>query len=402
MLMPADLEAVDRRRFARKKDALDVARDLQVVIEPLLFVRFRIDDRVVEREGRLLGDRFEDDEIARRKGGARRAVGQREHAHVLLPVKQRRYHDGSGTEGGPAQICQLRHVFEIGEVDGLAAFPGTAEQAFAGIDGVRAEITVKCDGRGGSLLQDAVGHFDERRTTLGKECRLQARPGAIHHVKRATVRIENAGRAFDDQAMQIMRPDDIAKGFAEAVEEIEDEIFLDLDFLVRAFELADAPALPLISQQPADERSDEQPEKKNAHGSEARLLRRAFVLEVLFEVFEDVLEAGNIFRCRLAERLVCLEHCSHLLALRGRRLFGRVAIGLRERLALRGLGPVDLDVEDLVESQTGQQFAASFAAMNHMKEPSPSSFKRSATPAIVPMNVESIMTHFSRSKTNSR
>ena len=257
--------------------------------------------------------------------------------------------------------------FQIGEVESLAAFPGTAEQAFAGIDGVRAEITVKRDGRGGSLLQDAVGHFDQRRTTLGKECRLQARPGAIGHVKRAAVRIEDADRAFDDQAMQIMRPDDIAKGFAEAVEEIEDEIFLDLDFLVRAFEAADTPALPLIGQQPADERSDEQPEKKKAHGSEARLLRWAFVLEVLFEVFEDVLEAGKIFRRRLAERLVRLEHCSRLLALRGRRLFGRVAVGLRERLARRGLDPVGLNVEDLVEPQTGEQFAASFAAVNDMQ-----------------------------------
>src|SRR4030095_5508632 len=167
--------------------------------------------------------------------------------------------------------------------------------------------------------------------------------------------------------MQIMRPDDIAKGFAEAVEEIENEIFLDLDFLVRAFEAADTPALSQISQQPADERSDEQPEKKKAHGSEARLLRWAFVLEILFEVFEDILEAGEIFRRRLAKRLVCLEHCPRLLALRGRRLLGRVAVALRERLAARGLGPVGLEIEDVIESQTGKQFAASFAAMNDMQ-----------------------------------
>ncbi len=66
--------------------------------------------------------------------------------------------------------------FEIGEVESLAAFPDTADQAFAGIDGVRAEITVERDGRGRSLLQDAVGHFDQRRTTLGKECRLKRVP----------------------------------------------------------------------------------------------------------------------------------------------------------------------------------------------------------------------------------
>ena len=59
----------------------------QIVIEPLLFVRFRINDRVIKRESRLLGDRFEHDEIARVKGRAHRAVANREYAHVLLSVK---------------------------------------------------------------------------------------------------------------------------------------------------------------------------------------------------------------------------------------------------------------------------------------------------------------------------
>jgi hypothetical protein len=49
-----DIKAVDRRRLRGKKDALDVARDLQVVVEPFLLVRFRIDDSVVEGEGCLL------------------------------------------------------------------------------------------------------------------------------------------------------------------------------------------------------------------------------------------------------------------------------------------------------------------------------------------------------------
>ena len=60
----ADLEAVHRRRFCRQQYALNVARDLEVVIESLLFVRLRIDNRVIEREGRLFGNRFEDDKVA--------------------------------------------------------------------------------------------------------------------------------------------------------------------------------------------------------------------------------------------------------------------------------------------------------------------------------------------------
>ena len=92
----------------------------QVVIEALLLVRLRIDDRVVKREGRLLGDRFEDDEIALRERRARRPVAEREHAHVLLSVKQRRDHDRGGAERSAAQRRQLGRVREIAQEDRLA------------------------------------------------------------------------------------------------------------------------------------------------------------------------------------------------------------------------------------------------------------------------------------------
>ncbi len=94
--------------------------------------------------------------------------------------------------------------------------------------------------------------------------------------------IENADRTLDDQPMEIVRPDDVAKGFAEAMEKIEDEIFLDLDFLLRALELQDAPARALISDGPADQRGDEQPEEKKTHEAAAVLVGRALLMEVLF------------------------------------------------------------------------------------------------------------------------
>ena len=36
----ADFKSRDDRRFARQQDALDVARDLEIVIEPFFFIRF--------------------------------------------------------------------------------------------------------------------------------------------------------------------------------------------------------------------------------------------------------------------------------------------------------------------------------------------------------------------------
>ena len=93
--------------------------------------------------------------------------------------------------------------------------------------------------------------------------------------------------------MQIVRPNDIAKGFAETVKEIENEIFFDLNFFIRALEHPDAPALPLIGNEPAEKRGNKQPEEEKTHEAEAGLLlRRALVPEVLLEVFENVLEPG--------------------------------------------------------------------------------------------------------------
>src|SRR5205807_8326281 len=70
---PANFKSVHLRRFRRKKDALNVARDFQIVIEPLLFVRLGINDGVVKRERRLLGYRFENDKIVLREWRAHSA-----------------------------------------------------------------------------------------------------------------------------------------------------------------------------------------------------------------------------------------------------------------------------------------------------------------------------------------
>src|SRR5207245_1593866 len=59
----ADLKSINGRRLGWEQDTLNVARDFEVMIEPLLFIRHRINDRVVERKGGLFGDGFKDNEI---------------------------------------------------------------------------------------------------------------------------------------------------------------------------------------------------------------------------------------------------------------------------------------------------------------------------------------------------
>ena len=88
----ADLKSVHCRSFSGQQDALDVARNFEVVIEPFLFVRLRIDNGVVKSKSRLLGNGFEHHKITLRERCAHRATGQCEHAHVLFTVKQRADH----------------------------------------------------------------------------------------------------------------------------------------------------------------------------------------------------------------------------------------------------------------------------------------------------------------------
>ena len=113
--------------------------------------------------------------------------------------------------------------------------------------------------------------------------------------------------------MQIMGPNNVPKSFSEAVKEIKNEAFLDLDFLLRAFQQTNAPTLPLIGKKPAQKRGDKEPKEKKTHGAEASLLR-ALVLEVLLEVFENVFKTSQILRRRLAKGLVGLQHRSGLFS----------------------------------------------------------------------------------------
>ena len=122
------------------------------MIKPLLFIRLRVNDRVVKREGRLLGDRFENDKITRGKGPAHRAVANREHAHVLLTVKQRRRHQRGSTERCLPQTRQLGHLRDITQRDWLSRLPDRADQTFTGRHIMRAQKTFQRSRRRRGLM----------------------------------------------------------------------------------------------------------------------------------------------------------------------------------------------------------------------------------------------------------
>src|SRR5204863_7543479 len=100
----ADLKSINRRRFRREQNSLNVPGDLQVMIQTLLFVSHGVNDRVVERKGRLLGKGFKNDEVPLRKRHTHRAVGERQYAEILVSIPERRRHNGLRAKCAAAQF----------------------------------------------------------------------------------------------------------------------------------------------------------------------------------------------------------------------------------------------------------------------------------------------------------
>ena len=113
---------------------------------------------------------------------------------------------------------------------------------------MKPQVTLQRHRCGRGLTQNFRRNIDKRRATFGDKCRGKLQAGAIRQVKRAAVSIENARGAFDDKPMQIVRPDRFGKRFTEPMQEIENERFFDLDFLIGTLQHPDAALLPLRPQ----------------------------------------------------------------------------------------------------------------------------------------------------------
>ena len=121
-------------------------------------------------------------------------------------------------------------------------------------------------------MQNLRGNVDQWRAAFRYKRGRKFGAGTIGHVKRASLRIEDARGAFNNKPMQIARPNRFAKRFAQAMQKIEDERFLDHDFLFRTLELADATSLPERSDNHSRQSGDKQPGKKRKHNETAGLL----------------------------------------------------------------------------------------------------------------------------------
>src|SRR5581483_11061180 len=276
-----DLKSINFRRLVRQQNALNIAGDLQVVIKSLLFVRFGIDDGVVEGKGGLLGDRFKNDKIVLGERGAAPAVSQGKHTHVLLGVKKRRNHHCAGAKRAALQSGQLGRLRELVETNRSAGCPGPPKQTFTAGDIVQSNVTFEGNRIGRGLLQNVRGNIHQRRATFGDESGGEFCSGAVGQIERATVGIKNSSCAFHDQSMQIGRANCFAKGLAQAVKKIENKSFLDLDLFLRTLQPANAAALPEQDVKGQAQASDKQPEE-NCWREGGQLFPRGRSMKVLF------------------------------------------------------------------------------------------------------------------------
>src|SRR5262249_53543867 len=132
---------------------------------------------------------------------------------------------------------------EFVQTNCLACLPDAPNQSFARNNRVQPQESLECDRVGCRLLQNIRRNIHQRRTTFRDECGRKLVASAISHIKRAAVCIENTHGSFNNEAMQFLRSNRLAKGLAQTMQEIKDEGFLDLNFLMRAFKPPNSPRL---------------------------------------------------------------------------------------------------------------------------------------------------------------
>src|SRR6266704_3288101 len=113
---------------------------------------------------------------------------------------------------------------------------GAPNYSFARGDGPQPQESLQSDGIRSRLLQDVRRNIDQRRTILRDEGGRELTAGAIGHIQCAAMCIQDAHRPLHDQSMQFLRPNRFPERLPQTMQEIEDQGFFDLDFLMRAFE----------------------------------------------------------------------------------------------------------------------------------------------------------------------
>src|SRR4029453_8549237 len=168
------------------------------------------------------------------------------------------------------------------QAKGLSSLPDAPDHPVARGDRMQSQIALQGYRRSSCLLQDIWRNIHQRWAALGDKGWSKLTARTIRHVKRAAVCVQNARCPFDDEPVQFLRPNGFAEGFAKPVQEIKNQGFFDLNFLMGAFQPPNSPSLPVGGKNPPGDRRHQQSEEESRpHDGRASLLRRRLVMKVL-------------------------------------------------------------------------------------------------------------------------
>jgi len=208
--------------------------------------------------------------------------------------------------------------------------------------------------------------------------------------------VQDADGALDDEAVEVIGPQIGREGLAEAVEEVEDPGLLELDLLSRAPGLAQKPAQRAVAKE--EGRANYRAARREEGATHPMSRKLLCAMQVLLQIFEHVLELGQVLMVGFDERLVGIEHGLGLGgAIRGGG--GREGIA-KGRTAL--FGAAGIHREKLVEAEVGEQIVVALVEIGDVEAAVAISRRRREIMASVPMKVESITGQLRRSTTNSR
>lgn len=171
--------------------------------------------------------------------------------------------------------------------------------------------------------------------------------------------VEDADGILDDDPVEFVGCGVAGKSLAEAVEEVENAAFLELDLLAGLPKSGDLFALRPVDNVKADRKEGYKAKKEFRPHFIPPLFR---MMQVLFEILQDILELGQVRGVRIHQRLVRLDHRIHLL----------LAVGIRAVVVQGDGGPgaaggLGIEGKKLVEAEVAEEVAVSLVQVDDVK-----------------------------------
>ena len=320
-----------------QQDLLNFTGNLKIAVEGVLLSRCKVDGLIKEGESRLLQDGLEEFELRFAERVLRGIPSDSEHAQKFLTVVERADHQRPEPLGPEC----FRNILLPSQKARPFPCAGLAKQASADAGCVEAQETFRSSGR--ALARGKIGRKrHERGASFGEEGREEILARSIRKIEGSSVPFQDVFCPFDDQSVKFAGGNALGEGCSQTMEKIKDPFLFLMDFGRAPLELAD-PSSGAEDHEAKDDHGQRQDsddrglEWFKGHGQKActgRLKiaslghlpsnpRGKTVAEIvglgnslafrglgwsLFQVLEDIFEAGGIGGIRGDQGLMGREH----------------------------------------------------------------------------------------------